>query len=61
MTIFIGFLVLVFAPLTPYVNVGTFIAAIMALSSLTTLFFLPALIKTFESRLPKRRGATDEN
>ncbi len=49
----VGFLVLLFAPLTPYVNVGGFIAAIMLLSSLTTLFFLPALIKTFEKYLFK--------
>lgn len=49
----VGFLVLLFAPLTPYVNVGGFIAAIMLLSSLTTLFFLPALIKTFEKHLFK--------
>jgi hypothetical protein len=47
----VGFLVLLFAPLTPYVTVGGFIAAIMLLSSVTTLFFLPALIKTFERRL----------
>lgn len=47
----VGFLVLLFAPLTPYVNVGGFIAAIMLLGSLTTLFFLPALIKTFEKHL----------
>lgn len=49
----VGFLVLLFAPLTPYVTVGGFIAAIMLLSSLTTLFFLPALIKTFEKYLFK--------
>lgn len=47
----VGFWVLLFAPLTPYVTVGGFIAAIMLLSSVTTLFFLPALIKTFEQRL----------
>ncbi|MFN4218999.1 MAG: efflux RND transporter permease subunit [Candidatus Bipolaricaulia bacterium] len=49
----VGFLVLLFAPLTPYVNVGGFIAAIMLLSSLTTLFFLPALIQTFAHQLLK--------
>ena len=52
----VGFLVLLFAPLTPYVNVGGFIAAIMLLSSLTTLFFLPALIKTFERKLLNEKG-----
>jgi hypothetical protein len=45
--LFVGFTVLIFAPLTPYINVGVFIAIIMILSSITTLFFLPALIKAF--------------
>lgn len=49
----IGFLVMIFAPLTPYVNVGVFIAIIMVLSSLITLFFLPALIRTFAGWLIK--------
>jgi hypothetical protein len=45
--LFVGFTVLIFAPLTPYITVGVFIAVIMLLSSLTTLFFLPALIRQF--------------
>ncbi len=45
--LFVGFTVLIFAPLTPYITVGVFIAIIMALSSATTLFFLPALIRQF--------------
>lgn len=55
--LFVGFLVLLFAPLTPYINVGVFIAIIMALSSLTTLFLLPAIVRTFASALV---GATQE-
>jgi hypothetical protein len=45
--LFVGFTVLIFAPLTPYITVGIFIAVIMALSSMTTLLFLPALIRQF--------------
>lgn len=45
--LFVGFLVLLFAPLTPYINVGVFIAIIMALSSMATLFLLPAIIRAF--------------
>jgi len=40
----IGFTPLFFAPLVPYVTVGAFMAAIMALSGVTTLIVLPALI-----------------
>lgn len=39
-----GFAVMVFAALTPYITVGVFMAAIMILSSLVTLIYLPALI-----------------
>jgi len=49
--LFMGFIVLWFAPLTPYITVGLFIAAIMVLSSVTTLILLPALIKLFEHKL----------
>ncbi len=52
--LFVGFTVLIFAPLTPYITVGVFIAIIMALSSLTTLFFLPALIRQFAPWLVDR-------
>jgi len=54
--LFIGFMVLIFAPLTPYINVGVFIAIIMALSSMTTLFFLPALIRALAPWLLGRRA-----
>jgi len=40
----IGFTPLFFAPLVPYITVGAFMAAIMALSSTTTLLLLPALM-----------------
>jgi predicted RND superfamily exporter protein len=40
----IGFTPLFFAPLMPYITVGAFMAGIMALSGLTTLILLPALM-----------------
>jgi predicted RND superfamily exporter protein len=40
----IGFTPLFFAPLVPYITVGAFMAAIMALSGATTLLLLPALM-----------------
>ncbi len=40
----IGFTPLFFAPLVPYITVGAFMAAIMALSGVTTLILLPAVM-----------------
>jgi len=40
----IGFTPLLLAPLVPYVTVGFFLATIMALSALTTLVVLPAIL-----------------
>jgi predicted RND superfamily exporter protein len=40
----IGFTPLFFAPLVPYITVGAFMAAIMALSGVTTLVLLPAIM-----------------
>ena len=40
----LGFTPLFFAPLVPYITVGAFMVAIMALSALTTLVLLPALM-----------------
>jgi predicted RND superfamily exporter protein len=40
----IGFTPLFFAPLVPYITVGAFMAAIMALSAISTLVLLPALM-----------------
>jgi hypothetical protein len=39
-----AFSVMLFAPLTPYIAVGAFIVAMMMLSALLTIFYLPALI-----------------
>lgn len=40
----IGFTPLFFAPLVPYITVGAFMAAIMAVSGVTTLILLPAIM-----------------
>ena len=40
----VGFTPLFFAPLMPYITVGAFMAAIMALSGLATLVLLPAIL-----------------
>jgi predicted RND superfamily exporter protein len=39
-----AFSVMLFAPLTPYIAVGAFIVAMMMLSALFTILYLPALI-----------------
>jgi len=44
----LGFSVMMFAALTPYITVGLFMAAIMLLCGLTTLLYLPALVKLWE-------------
>ncbi|MDH3359458.1 MAG: MMPL family transporter, partial [Desulfobulbaceae bacterium] len=44
----IGFTPLLAAPLIPYKTVGIFLATIMAISGLGTMFILPALITVFE-------------
>jgi len=58
--LFAGFIVLWFAPLTPYITVGLFVAAIMALSAVTTLVVLPALIQLFLFRLYPQRVSQKE-
>ena len=50
-TISIGFTPLLLAPLVPYKTVGSFLATIMAVSWLATLFILPALITLLGRRL----------
>lgn len=47
----IGFTPLLAAPLVPYNTVGFFMAGILACAGLSTLFFLPALIKVLEKLL----------
>jgi len=39
-----AFSVMLFAPLTPYIAVGAFIVAMMMLSALFTILYLPALV-----------------
>lgn len=51
----LGFVVMVFAHLTPYITVGVLMAAIMLLSSISSLVFLPALVRIFDKHLLKGR------
>lgn len=52
----LGFTPLLFAPLVPYITVGTFMASIMLFSGVGTLIILPALARLFEPLLfPKTR------
>jgi predicted RND superfamily exporter protein len=46
-----AFSVMLFAPLTPYITVGAFIAVMMMLSALMTILYLPALIILLKSWL----------
>jgi hypothetical protein len=39
-----SFAVMIFAPLTPYITVGSFIVSMMLLSAVMTIIYLPALI-----------------
>ena len=52
----LGFAVMMFAILTPYITVGIFMALIMILSSIATLIYLPALIINFKKWLPFNGG-----
>jgi len=47
----IGFLPLLLAPLVPYKTVGIFVCAILAVSGVTTLVALPAIVRVLENRL----------
>ncbi|MBI3014225.1 MAG: MMPL family transporter [Candidatus Tectomicrobia bacterium] len=49
-----GFAVMLFAGLTPYITVGAFMIAIMLLSALATVVYLPALIALFPQWLTQR-------
>ncbi|MDO8724407.1 MAG: MMPL family transporter, partial [Syntrophales bacterium] len=49
----LGFSVMIFADLTPYITVGVFMAAIMLLSSVMSVIYLPGLIKLFHGQLLK--------
>jgi predicted RND superfamily exporter protein len=50
----LGFTPLLVAPLVPYQTVGIFLASIMAISCLTTLLVLPAVIQLFHRWLFKK-------
>src|SRR3989338_320435 len=47
----LGFAVMAFADLTPYITVGIFMAAIMILSSVMSVIYLPALIQLLKRAL----------
>ncbi|MDW7773297.1 MAG: MMPL family transporter [Desulfobulbaceae bacterium] len=50
----VGFTPLLAAPLMPYKTVGFFLASIMAVSGLGTMFIIPALITVLETKMFKR-------
>jgi uncharacterized protein len=54
LVIALGFTPLLFAPLVPYITVGAFLAAIMAVSALVTLLLLPASIHQLRNILFKK-------
>ncbi len=55
LVIAIGFVPMLFSTLVPYITVGSFFLAIMAVSGLATMLLLPAITYTFrKSLLPKR-------
>jgi len=45
----VGFTPLLAAPLVPYKTVGIFLASIMVISGIATMFILPALVTTLKS------------
>jgi len=47
----LGFAVMAFADLTPYITVGVFMVAIMLLSALMSIIYLPGLIHLFHRTL----------
>ncbi|MBI5789147.1 MAG: MMPL family transporter [Candidatus Schekmanbacteria bacterium] len=51
----LGFAVMIFADLTPYITVGVLMAAIMLLSALMSVIYLPGLIHLFQGILGLRR------
>jgi hypothetical protein len=57
----VGFTPLLLAPLVPYRTVGFFLATIMAVSWLATLFILPALLTTWEKVAFAKNDETKKN
>lgn len=53
----VGFTPLLAAPLVPYQTVGIFLASIMAISGIATIFILPALVKILEKWMFRRADA----
>ncbi|MDX1570814.1 MAG: MMPL family transporter [Xanthomonadales bacterium] len=54
----VGFTPLLFAPLVPYITVGFFLAAIMAVSGAVTLILLPAMARLLGNRMyPTEHGS----
>jgi hypothetical protein len=49
----LGFAVMIFADLTPYITVGVFMAAIMLLSAVMSIMYLPGLVRVFKRVLLK--------
>jgi hypothetical protein len=56
----LGFAVMAFADLTPYITVGVLMAAIMLLSSLMSVIYLPALIWLFRKSILRKEVGNDE-
>lgn len=52
----LGFAVMALSSLTPYITVGVFMAAIMLLSSVATLVYLPAIFKRFPRLLTRKES-----
>lgn len=52
----VGFTPLLAAPLVPYNTVGIFLASIMAISGIATIYILPALITMMEKQLFRKKG-----
>ncbi len=55
----VGFMPLLAAPLVPYKTVGIFLACIMAISGLATMFIVPATIRLLEPWLFKKMKTSD--
>ena len=62
LVIAVGFIPMLFSTLVPYITVGAFFLAIMAVSGLVTMLLLPALTRTFHKGLlpdaPKKKTDT---
>jgi predicted RND superfamily exporter protein len=52
----VGFTPLLASPLVPYNTVGIFLASIMAISGIATMFILPSLITSLEGRLFRQKS-----